>query len=136
MSGVSNQGVGAALCANTDGVSAVSAAAIKRALVESLVILHAPSNHQKKFGNSQPASLLNKSRTPLSRQYGASIRHERRHLRLCDYPLPTSRLSSGFGLKPVINKSGISIRRTDMFTTRCRGVAVAAIRHSPGPNGR
>src|ERR1700737_1778679 len=102
MSGVSTQGVGAALCANADVVSAVSAAAIKRVLVENLVITHAPSNRSEKVW--RPANFLNKSRTPLSRQYDESCRRDRRPYDFCDFPLPTLRLSSGFGLEPVIAK--------------------------------
>jgi hypothetical protein len=55
MSGVSTQGVGAAVCANADVVSAVSAAAIKKAatikkvLVENLVIMCPPGNRSSKL---------------------------------------------------------------------------------------
>src|SRR6266481_163911 len=101
MSGVRTHGVGAAACANADVVSAVSAAATKRVLVENLVIMHSPSNRSKKLA---PAHFLNKSRTPLSRQYDYSIRRSRR-LGLCDFPLPASRLSSGFGLESVFENT-------------------------------
>ena len=52
MSGFSSQGVGAAACANADVVSAVSAAAIKRVLVENRVILHAPGNRSEKLSGA------------------------------------------------------------------------------------
>jgi hypothetical protein len=52
MSGFSSHGDGAGLCANADVVSAPSAAAIKRVLVEDLVIVHAPSNRFEKSSAS------------------------------------------------------------------------------------
>jgi hypothetical protein len=68
MSGFSSQGVGAGLCANADVESAVSAAAIKNVLVENPVIIAAPGNPCKY------ANILNKSRTPLPRQYDETYR--------------------------------------------------------------
>src|SRR5437879_1763587 len=47
MSGDSTQGVGAALCAPAAAASAISAAAVKTVLVESLVILHSPATDRK-----------------------------------------------------------------------------------------
>jgi hypothetical protein len=65
MSGVSTQGAGAAACANAEVVSAASAAAAKTVLVENLVIILAPSN----LSEFLHRAALNKSRTPLPRQY-------------------------------------------------------------------
>src|SRR5664280_2533717 len=94
MSGDNSQGAGLASCAKAAVVSAVSAAATKTVLVENLVILHAPSSQSEK---TDPAiavdSLLNKSRTPSSRQYDAPDRCGARiqdfgicRARRCDYP--------------------------------------------------
>jgi hypothetical protein len=71
MSGFSSQGVGAGLCANADVESAVSAAAIKNVLVENPVIIAAPGNLPN---NLASANILNKSRTPLPRQYDETYR--------------------------------------------------------------
>jgi hypothetical protein len=71
MSGVSTQGVGTGAWANAGVVSAPSAAAIKRVFVENLVIVHSPR---------QPIvdPVLNKSRTPLPRQYDETVRRSAR----------------------------------------------------------
>src|SRR5665647_598099 len=103
MSGFSSHGVGAGLCAKAEFVSAVSAAASKRVLVENPVILQSPSNRSEKI--RRPVNVLNKSRTSLSRQYEEPIRRSARRLRVCDFPYPASRLSSPFGLEPVFTKS-------------------------------
>jgi hypothetical protein len=95
MSGDSTQGVGAAAWAKAETVSAAGAAAIKKAaiknvLTENRVIPHPP---HAAFEKIEGRPVLNKSRTSSFRQYD-----ERRAgcgvLRLCDFPLPTSRLSS------------------------------------------
>ena len=48
MSGLSTQGVGAGVSANADVVSAASAAATKKVLVENLVIIRTPGNRPSK----------------------------------------------------------------------------------------
>jgi hypothetical protein len=63
----------------------------------------------------------------LSRQYGASIRREPRRLRLCDYPLPTSRLSSGFGLEPVFAKYVMGMIRMNQVTKIWLGAALLVV---------
>jgi hypothetical protein len=68
MSGVSTQGVGAGAWANADVVSAPSAAAIKRVFVENLVIVHSPRQPIRIVD-----SILNKSRTPMPRQYHETV---------------------------------------------------------------
>src|SRR5450759_2349265 len=93
MSGASTQDVGLAASAKAEVVSAVSAAAIKKVLVENPVILHAPKKLRRL------ANLLNKSRTSLSRQYDEPIRRSPRPGRLCDFPRPAWRLCSGFSLE-------------------------------------
>ena len=90
MSDFSSQGVGAALARMRTSVSAPSAAAIKKVLVENPVIVILPA------GRNGRRPILNKSRTSLFRQYDAAVRRITRALRLCDFPLPTSRLCSGF----------------------------------------
>src|SRR5438105_10505202 len=96
MSGVSTQGVGARVCAKADVVSAPSAAAIKRVFVENLVIVHSPR---------QPIivePILNKSRTPLSRQYDETVGRSASK-RTSDFVI--SRIApgdySGSGLEPM-----------------------------------
>jgi hypothetical protein len=74
MSGVSTQGVGAGACANAGVVSAPSAAAIKRVLVENLVIVHfSPATNRQIVD-----PVLNKSRTPSPRQYRETVRRSTR----------------------------------------------------------
>src|SRR6266540_4961110 len=92
MSDFSSQGVGAAACANADVASPVSATAIKKVLVEDLVIVILPA---AKLASAP--SVLNKSRTPLFRQW--HLRRIMHSLRLCDFPHPTSRLCSRFRLQ-------------------------------------
>jgi hypothetical protein len=103
-------------------VSAVSAAAIKTVLVENLVILRAPGNRSEKNG-----PVLNKSRTPLSRQYDRSIRRAARRLRHCDFPHPSSRLSSGFGLERQFAKYGTGMIRMNHVVKICLGVALSFV---------
>jgi hypothetical protein len=71
MSGFSSHGVGATVSATANVASAVSAAASKTVLIENSVILRAPSNRSEKV--RRPTDLLNKSRTPLLRQYDESL---------------------------------------------------------------
>jgi hypothetical protein len=88
MSGFNSHGVGA--CANADVVSAVSAAAIKRVLVENPVILPSPIDRSEKVGHivEQITNVI----LPSTCRFAASP-----SIRLCDFPPSASRLSSGFG---------------------------------------
>src|ERR1700742_3693103 len=77
MSGVSTQGVGAGVSADADRISAelvrtdvVSATAVKSVFVENRVIRRAPSKRSKKV---TALGALNKSRTPLPRQYDGRL---------------------------------------------------------------
>src|ERR1700682_2953724 len=100
MSGVSTQGVDAAACANADVVSAVSAAAIKRGLVENLVIMHAPSNRSEIVGRPRLEQITNAIAASIRRVFSP----QRASISLYDFPHPSSRLCSGFGLEPVFTR--------------------------------
>jgi hypothetical protein len=67
MSGLSTQGVAAA-CADAAVVSTLSAAAIKRVLVDRPVIPH-PPGYRFEILNGVPTIPLNKPRTIFARQY-------------------------------------------------------------------
>src|ERR1700674_411671 len=95
MSGFSSQGVGAACSANAVVVRTASAAAtqklLQKLLVENRVILHAPSNRSREVdGPSVSEQITNSIVTSTS----WIARPTRGVLRLCDFPLQTSRLSS------------------------------------------
>src|SRR6267142_3909226 len=76
MSDFSSHGVGAAACAHAAVVRAVSAAAIERVLIESLII---------SFSRTVLLVVLNKPRTPFSRQYDGSFRRST-HLKTFRFP--------------------------------------------------
>src|SRR5665647_3252885 len=110
MSGFSSQGVGLAASANADVVSAISAAAVKRVLVENLVILLAPSNRSEKVGPAMAVRrFLNKSRTSIARQHHGPVHRSARRSRLWDLPRPASRLCSGLGLEQHFAKDVIGM---------------------------
>src|SRR5436190_18072708 len=122
MSGFSSHGVA---CAKAEVESAVSAAAIKKVLVEIpviVILLLCRGRH-----------LLNKSRTMLFRQYDLCSHRITPCLRVCDFPPATSRLCSRFRLqklyclKPHRDDSD-EPRHEILF--RCRIVV-----HGAGPGG-
>src|ERR1700733_12477639 len=97
MSCSSTQGVGAAAaCANADVVMAISAAAIKGALVEKSTCVENPvMMHPPNDGYSRFASSLNKPRTSFLRQYDASVCRRRLRRDIVIFPgFPASRFAT------------------------------------------
>src|SRR6185437_12866674 len=119
MSGASTQGVGAATSANAEEVSAASAAATTSVLLENVVIIVLPATV------AAAASVLNKSRTPRSRQHNRSIGDGR--LRLCDFRFMASRLSCSFSLESTVAKLVIGMIRMNLVMKVCLGAALAML---------
>src|SRR5436190_2880218 len=122
MSGFSSHGVA---CAKAEVESAVSAAAIKKVLVEIpviVILLLCRGRH-----------LLNKSRTLLFRQYDLCSHRITPCLRVCDFPPATSRICSRFRLQKLYCLKSHryeldETRHENLF--RCRIVI-----HGAGPDG-
>src|SRR5260370_31455473 len=93
MSGASTQGVGAAVSANADVVSAISAAAIKKVLVENLVTTRPPATGLQSWS---VCLCLNKPRTPFARQHDRPIHRsaspETLDFMISDFVIPRIRL--------------------------------------------
>src|SRR6267378_188816 len=104
MSGLSTHGVGAAACAKADVASADSAAAIKRVLVDIRVIIVLPGDRFKSF--CRPAifeQITNAILRSIRRVY--SPQRASLDFRLCDFPLPASRLSFDFSLESLLKNT-------------------------------
>src|ERR1700692_3493205 len=125
MSGDSTQGVGLAACANADVVSAVSAAAIKRVLVENRVILHAPGNRPEKLRRSDSCF------EQITNAVAASIR--RVHSRRCAAFKTLGFAAAGFATmlrsspERVFAKYAIGMIRMNLVMKICLGVALSAV---------
>src|SRR3981189_580310 len=105
MSGVSTHGVGAAACAKADVASADSAAAIKRGLVENPVIIILPVARALRVLVGPPVIEQTTNAVLPSIRRGHSPQRVTLDFRLWDFPLPASRLCSGFSLEPFLKKN-------------------------------
>src|SRR5712691_12844943 len=94
MSGVSTHGVGSAACAKADVASADSAAAIKRVLVENRVIIVLPGGRSLRVFVGPPVLEQTTNVVLPSIRRVHSPAPITLSFRLCDFPLPASRLSS------------------------------------------
>src|SRR5882757_5051511 len=105
MSGVSTHGVGSAACAKADVASADSAAAIKRVLVENRVMIILPGGRSLKVFVGPPVlEQITNAILPTIRRVHSPQRATL-DFRLCDFPPPTSRLSSDFSLETFLKKN-------------------------------
>src|ERR1700694_356349 len=122
MSGVSTQGVGAALCASADAGSAPSAAAIKSVLVENPVIVYPPpATDQKSWSRLEQ---ITNAIVPSIRGVSSPQRASRT---VCDFPHRSPRLCSDSGLEPRFANDVMGMIRMNHVMKIFFGVALVAM---------